>query len=396
MIRRRRGEAELSEDARHVLLDGALGHDEPLRDRLVRPALRHQLEDLALTRRQGRDRVVAAPPADELRHDRGVERRAAVRNAADRARELPDVGDSVLEQVADPLRVVREQLQRVVRLDVLREDEHADVLVLRANGLRRGQALVGVVRRHPDVDDRHVRAVAPDLEQEVFRGRRLSDHLEALRLEDVRDALSQEHGVFGDDDAQLRVFAHSQRLVIRSAEISSFGTKPRAPLCRSCGPKSPSSRVDVRTTAGPPPCAASREATSIPSMSGSWTSSSTTSGSSSRATLSASRPSAASPITSNPSDSRSRCALPRKRGASWTMTIVATVGWSQRPRAAAVRVTTLFRTRKETPRGRPSPRAMRGALGGGQLADLDRRDDRVLGPGALCEPAAPELRLTSR
>src|SRR6266702_4326559 len=37
VVFRGRGQLELSEDARHVLLDGTLGDDEPLRNGLVRP-----------------------------------------------------------------------------------------------------------------------------------------------------------------------------------------------------------------------------------------------------------------------------------------------------------------------------------------------------------------------
>src|SRR5262245_14662351 len=350
------GQVELAEDARDVLLDGSLGDDQPLGDRLVRAPFGHQLEYLALTRGQPRDRVVASPPADELRDDRRVQRRASVGHAADRARELVDVGDTVLQQVPDSLGVVREQLHRVVRLDVLGQDEDADLRMLLANRLRRGEALVGVARGHPDVDDRHVGVVAANLEQQVVRGRRLADDLEAGLLEDARDPLPQQHGVFGDDDAEVAVAAHSQRLVIRSAEISSFGTKPRAPLSRSSGPKSDSSRVDVSTIAGLRPPAEICAATSMPSMSGSWTSRSTMSGSSSRETESAPRPSEASPRTSNPSDSSSLRAIPRKRGSSSTITMLAMPGWSQTPPATAVRISTLFSTRKEAPVRRLSPR----------------------------------------
>ena len=86
----------------------------------------------------------------------------------------------------------------------------------------------------------------------------LAHDLEAGLLEEPRDALSQEDRILGDDDAQLGLVGHSQRLVIRSAEISPFGTKPRAPLCSTCGPKSDSSRVEVRTIAGLSPPADSR------------------------------------------------------------------------------------------------------------------------------------------
>src|SRR6188474_2482824 len=42
------GQAELREDARHVLLDGPLGHDQALRDPGVRATLGHQAQHLSL------------------------------------------------------------------------------------------------------------------------------------------------------------------------------------------------------------------------------------------------------------------------------------------------------------------------------------------------------------
>src|SRR5262249_24510884 len=45
-------EVELGEDARHVLLDRPRRDEHALGDRLVRPPLRHQLDHLALARRQ--------------------------------------------------------------------------------------------------------------------------------------------------------------------------------------------------------------------------------------------------------------------------------------------------------------------------------------------------------
>ena len=80
-----------------------IGHEHALGDRLVRAALGHQLEHLALARSQLGQRVVAPAAADELRDDRRIERRAALGDAANRGRELVDVGDPVLEQVADAL-----------------------------------------------------------------------------------------------------------------------------------------------------------------------------------------------------------------------------------------------------------------------------------------------------
>src|SRR5437867_608409 len=67
-------QAKLLEDAGHVLLDGPGCDEHPLADCLVRATLGHQLEHLALARRELSERVVSPPPAHELRHDGGVER----------------------------------------------------------------------------------------------------------------------------------------------------------------------------------------------------------------------------------------------------------------------------------------------------------------------------------
>ena len=99
-------------------------------DALVRAAFRHELEHLALARGQLVERILAPAAADQLRDERGIEGGAAVRNAPHRADELVDIGDAVLQQVADALGALREQLHRVRRLDVLRQHEHADARVL--------------------------------------------------------------------------------------------------------------------------------------------------------------------------------------------------------------------------------------------------------------------------
>ena len=84
-------------------------------------------EDLALARGERLERIVVALAAEHAGDDLGVERRAAGRNAADGVGEGVDVRDAVLEQVADAGGVVGEQLAGVGLLDVLGEDEHADV-----------------------------------------------------------------------------------------------------------------------------------------------------------------------------------------------------------------------------------------------------------------------------
>ena len=56
------------------------------------------------------ERVVAAAPAEHVRDDRRVEHRAARGDAAHRLREAAEVRDAVLEQVADALGAVADQV----------------------------------------------------------------------------------------------------------------------------------------------------------------------------------------------------------------------------------------------------------------------------------------------
>src|SRR3954468_4873409 len=86
-----------------------------------------------LPRNSPADRVVAAAPADELRHDAGIERRAAFGDAPYSRDEVSEVVHPVFEQVADPFGAFLQQLERVALLDVLGEDEHGRAWVLLAD-----------------------------------------------------------------------------------------------------------------------------------------------------------------------------------------------------------------------------------------------------------------------
>jgi Domain of unknown function (DUF1731) len=92
---------------------------------LERP-LGHQREHLALPRRQPLERPVAPGCGDQPRHHLRVQDRAAGGHLAQRGQEALDVGDAVLEQVADRALAAREQLAGVQELDVLAEHEHRE------------------------------------------------------------------------------------------------------------------------------------------------------------------------------------------------------------------------------------------------------------------------------
>ena len=156
------GRSSFGEDARDVLLRAAQ-RDAPSGRRSpgsVRPS--------AISSSTSRSRGVrpasgpsARSAASRLRDDLGVERRAAAVDTAQRRDEVLDVGDAVLEQVAEPLGILGQHPRRDAELDVLGQDHDRDLRVARADRLRRDQALVGVRRRHPDVDDRDVGLGAP-------------------------------------------------------------------------------------------------------------------------------------------------------------------------------------------------------------------------------------------
>src|SRR5437763_5992569 len=140
--------------------------------------------------------------------------------------------------------MVLEQAQGVARLDVLREDEHADLRMLGADRLGGRQPLVGVRRRHSDVDDRRVRPFYTDVPQKPRGVLRLADDLDAGVGQQADDALARQHQVVGDD------YAHGINARRPVGWISS--SPPSAPMrsrrCTSSACRAvPSSRTATTT-----------------------------------------------------------------------------------------------------------------------------------------------------
>ena len=77
MVVRTREEAQLVVDVRDVPDDGLLGKEELLRDRLVRAALGHQGEHLALAGRESLDGIFVAHAREHRRDDLRIEHHAA-------------------------------------------------------------------------------------------------------------------------------------------------------------------------------------------------------------------------------------------------------------------------------------------------------------------------------
>ena len=180
----------------------ALADAEPPCHALVRTAFREQAEHLALSLGQPRRAETRRGCAEHPAHHFGIEHGTAGRDAPQRARDLAEVGDPVLEQIADTARVVADQLERVARLDVLAEHEYADLRVRPADRHGRSEPIVGMRGRHPDVGHDHVGLMRADLADEVVGVTGLRDDLEAVRLEHARLPLAQQGVVVGQDDAE--------------------------------------------------------------------------------------------------------------------------------------------------------------------------------------------------
>src|SRR5215213_8653265 len=103
-----RRQAKLGEDGGDVLLDAAPAEFELFADRLVRAPLGEQCEHLALARTERGERSVIAPRTEQPGDDLRVEGGAARGDAPQRAGKRVDVGDAVLEQVAEPFGALRQ------------------------------------------------------------------------------------------------------------------------------------------------------------------------------------------------------------------------------------------------------------------------------------------------
>jgi hypothetical protein len=84
-----------------VLLDSTFGHHQVGGNPGVRVSLGHQFQNLALSLRQGVDRVIAPLPAEDLVDDLGINGETAVGHPFHRIQELIDVTDPVLQEITD-------------------------------------------------------------------------------------------------------------------------------------------------------------------------------------------------------------------------------------------------------------------------------------------------------
>src|SRR5690349_13373049 len=93
------GEAELGEDALHVLRHRSFGDPQPTGNPRVGSAFGHEGENVALARRQAGKRIVDPTRRDELLYEHRIDDRTSLDDALDRLQEVVDVRDATLQQI---------------------------------------------------------------------------------------------------------------------------------------------------------------------------------------------------------------------------------------------------------------------------------------------------------
>ena len=177
-------------------------------DRYIRSPIAALERPSAISASTSRSRSVSSSsgPRARLRATRrdtivGIDHALALADPPQRVGEHGDVGHALLEQVARALGHVLQQPHRVVRLEVVREHEHADLRVAAADLLGGDEPVVGVGRRHADVHDGDVRAPRIDHPQQRVGIAAAPDDLEAGVLEQPREPVAQQRLVVGDQDS---------------------------------------------------------------------------------------------------------------------------------------------------------------------------------------------------
>ena len=107
--------------------------------------------------------------------------------------------DPLLEQIAHASRICLDEAHRIVGLDILRQHQRGRLRRGRLDLEGGDQPFVGVCRRHPDVEDGHVRPMHADGRHRLGRVASLRDDVAAHLAQDSDDPGPREHRVVGDD-----------------------------------------------------------------------------------------------------------------------------------------------------------------------------------------------------
>ncbi|GII05350.1 hypothetical protein Pta02_73580 [Planobispora takensis] len=145
--------------------------------------------------------VFPASRGQELGDDLRIEDGLAGGDPRQRVHEVAHVGDAVLEQIADSVRARREQLRGESRLDVLGEDQNAGSVRFPAQEEGRAQTLVGEGGRQADVDHGDIGPMLGHGRAQRVAVAHGGHHVVTVGAQQLGQAIPQDDGVFGDDDA---------------------------------------------------------------------------------------------------------------------------------------------------------------------------------------------------
>src|SRR2546426_3537368 len=192
-------------------------------------------------------------PAHQLGHDRRVDGRSPVAHPTDHVGERVEIGDPVLEEVANTVGSELQEGEGMGGLDVLGEDQDVHVRMLLPDLPCGHQALNGMGGGHADVNDHQLCATAAELRKQLLGVACLTDDLESDLGEHPGQALAEEHRVVGEDQP------HGILAITRvpwPGGLSTRRSPPRA-AALSASPHSPEPRP-----ASAPPIPSSITATS--------------------------------------------------------------------------------------------------------------------------------------
>ena len=195
--------------------------------------------------------------------DRGVGRRGQGRRPSRRQRRARSASTrssmssiAFLQEIADPLAATVEQPEGVLGLDVLRQQQHADLREAAADLLGDCEAFVAPGWRHADVDDCDVGAELVDRRQELVGGADLRCDLDAGFGEDAGESFAEDGGVVCERYAHgivaRRLVPRPEGLSILSSPSSEWrrSARPRRPVPREgSAPPMPLSSTSTSTCA---------------------------------------------------------------------------------------------------------------------------------------------------
>jgi hypothetical protein len=151
---------------------------------------------------QGRFGLADALVDQELDHP-GVHHGPARGYLAQRVQQVVEFADAGLEQVAQAVRAVAEQLHGVAGVRILGQDDDAGLGMVLPDSLGRFDALGLVTGRHPDVGQDGVGFQLSDRDEQFAGVPDAGQHVDlAGVLEQPPGALADEVVVLGDHDAQ--------------------------------------------------------------------------------------------------------------------------------------------------------------------------------------------------